>query len=56
VCSPPKLIVRAGSPELNGCRGVVRSFVEEKGRYKVALRGRAKKPVGLKPSNVRVVL
>ena len=43
-----------GAPELNGQRGEVEGWVEEKGRYAVRLQGGArKKPANLRPDNCR---
>ena len=43
-----------GAPELNGQRGEVEGWVEEKGRYAVRLQGGARKKVAnLRPDNCR---
>ena len=43
-----------GAPELNGQRGVVEGWLEEKGRYAVRLEDkRRKKAANLKPENCR---
>ena len=43
-----------GAPELNGQKGVVEGWLEEKGRYAVRLEDKARKrAVNLKPENCR---
>ena len=43
-----------GAPELNGQKGIVQSWIEEKGRYAVRLEDkRRKKAANLKPDNCR---
>ena len=43
-----------GAPELNGQRGIVEGWLEEKGRYAVRLEDKArKKAANLKPENCR---
>ena len=43
-----------GAPELNGQRGIVEGWLEEKGRYAVRLEDkRRKKAANLRPENCR---